>query len=97
MTTPYWFSALLVGPDGAPLPNATVWQPLQTRYPTTCWLPGEQVGETVTLPLPADPQSGGWYISLAALTDDHASARLPVTLPDGSTDTQIGLGPVNVP
>lgn len=96
MVTPYWFSALLVDPDGQPVGESTVWQPLDTRYPTTCWAPGEIVGETVTIPLPPGAQPGEWWVSLAAFSDDTASARLPVTLPDNSTDTQIGLGPVSV-
>jgi len=98
MTTPYWFSALLVAPNGAPLLEAVVWQPLATRYPTTCWRPGEQVGDTVTLPLPSDAAPGEWWISLAAFADPNdALDRLPVRLPDGATDTQVGLGPVTVP
>jgi hypothetical protein len=97
MTRPYWFSALLVAPDGTPAPQAEVWQPLQTRYPTTCWRPGEQVGEEVTLRLPPDAQPGDWWISLFSFDDPTASERLPVILPDGSSDTQVGLGPVHVP
>jgi len=96
MTTPYWFSALLVGPDGAALPEAVVWQPLQTRYPTTCWRPGETVGDTISLPLPANAQAGEWWISLAAFGDATAQQRLPVTLADGAIDQQVGLGPVSV-
>jgi hypothetical protein len=96
MTTTYWFSALLVGPDGAALPEAVVWQPLQTRYPTTCWRPGETIGDMISLPLPADAQAGEWWISLAAFGDEVGQERLPVTLSDGSADNQVGLGPVSV-
>jgi hypothetical protein len=96
MFTPYWFSALLVSPDGTPLPQAEVWQPLETRYPTSCWLPGETVSETVALPLP-DGAAGDWWVSLAAFRDAEGRERLPVTLPDGGADTQVGLGPVAVP
>jgi Dolichyl-phosphate-mannose-protein mannosyltransferase len=98
MTTPYWFSALLVSPAGAPAGEALVWQPLETRYPTTCWQANAIVSDSVRLPLPADAPTGDWWISLSAFGDvDHPEQRVPVTFSDGSTDTQIGLGPVNVP
>jgi hypothetical protein len=99
MTIPYWFSALVVGPDGAPVPGATIdWQALQTVYPTTCWKPGEQVGDIITIPLPEDAPAGDYWISLAIFPDQaDPEKRLAVTLPDGSQDRQIGLGPVKVP
>jgi hypothetical protein len=94
MTTPYWFAALLVAPDGStPLP-AEVWQPRATRYPTTCWRPGEIVGDEIRLPLPDNAPSGDWWVSLSAFGDAVAAERLPVHLPDGARDTQVGLGPV---
>lgn len=96
MTTPYYFAALLVAPDGSTLP-AQDWQPNETRYPTTCWLPGQTVSDTVRLDLPEEPQAGNWYISLTAFADvDNPMATVPVRLPDGSVDRQIGLGPVAV-
>ncbi|MBZ0282098.1 MAG: hypothetical protein K8L97_15265 [Anaerolineae bacterium] len=98
MTVPYWFSALLVDPQGNPVSEAVVWQPSETRYPTTCWEVGAQLGDTVSLPLPTDAPSGEWWISLSAFQYDSESLdRLSVQLPDGSSDTQIGLGPVSVP
>jgi hypothetical protein len=98
ITTPYWFSALLVSPDGAPVSESVVWQPLETHYPTTCWAPNEWVGDTITLPLPSNPTSGEWWISLSAFADtDTPEQRLSVTLADGTQDTQVGLGPVIVP
>jgi hypothetical protein len=95
MTTPYWFAVLLVAPDGSvPLP-AQVWQPVETRYPTSCWRPGEMVGDTIRLPLPNDAPPGDWWLSLSAFADaDQSDARLSVTLPDGTQDRQIGLGPI---
>ena len=97
MTTPYWFSALLVSPEGTPLAESVVWQPLETRYPTTCWMAGERVGDTVTLPLPDGAPKGEWWISLAAFADtQNPEQRLIVTLADGTQDTQVGLGPVRV-
>lgn len=98
MTTPYWFSALLVAPDGTPVPESIVWQPLETHYPTTCWEANEWVGDTISIPLPENAPAGEWWISLAAFADtERPEERLPVTLADGTQDTQIGLGPVTVP
>lgn len=97
MTTAYWFSALLVDPAGVPAGEAVLWQPLETRYPTTCWAVGEWVGDTVVLPLPLGAEAGEWWISLAGIADvSQPEARLPLVLPDGASDTQIGLGPVIV-
>jgi hypothetical protein len=95
MTTPYWFSALLVSPEGAPAGEAVVWQPAETRYPTTCWQANAIVSDSVRLPLPADAPGGDWWVSLSSFGDvNHPEQRVAVTLPDGSTDTQIGLGPI---
>lgn len=97
MTIPYWFSALLVAPDGVPVGESIVWQPQETRYPTTCWLPGETVGDEIILPLPSEPMMGEWWLSLTVFPDaDNPAATLPVMLPDGTTDRQIGLGPIVV-
>ena len=97
ITRPYWFSALLLGPDGQARPPAQDWQPLQTRYPTTCWAVGQTVSDSVTLPLPADAPSGDWWVSLAVFPDvTRPNERLTVRWPDGATDTQIGLGPIAV-
>jgi hypothetical protein len=95
---PQWFSVVLVDPDGATYP-VEAWQPGgDMPYPTTCWSPDAVVGDTVTLPLPQNAPSGDWYISLAAFGGGTLSEeRLTVTLPDGSEDAQIGLGPVVVP
>ncbi len=97
MTIPYWFSALLVRPDGAPVADSVVWQPDETRYPTTCWKPGETVGDTIVLPLPPSATAGDWWVSLAAFADvNKPEERLSVTAADGTSDTQVGLGPIRV-
>lgn len=97
MTVPYWFAALLVAPDGSLPQDSVVWQALDTNYPTTCWQPGEIVGDTIRLPLPADAQAGEWWISLSAFADSRQpEQRLPVLLADGTADDQVGLGPVLV-
>lgn len=96
MTTPYFFAALPVSPDGV-AGQAVVWQPQDTRYPTTCWRPGESLTDTVRLPLPESAPSGDWYISLQAFADvARPMETVPVHLPDGSQDRQVGLGPVRV-
>lgn len=97
MTTPYWFAAFPVTPEGRPAAEALVWQPDETRYPTTCWRPGQIIGETVRLPLPEDAAPGDWWVSVVAFPDvNDYSAALPVTLPGGPPDVQLGLGPVRV-
>jgi hypothetical protein len=109
-TAVYFFGVLLVAPDGT-VYETGVWQPgrgtpvpansnedSRGTFPTTCWLAGTVVGDSVTLTLPVDAESGDWWISLAAYGDDTVSdGRLLVTLPDGTQDSQIGLGPVHVP
>lgn len=97
ITTPYWFAALLVAPDGSVPQASVVWQALDTAYPTTCWKVGEMVGDTINLPLPENAQAGDWWISLSVFGDkEQPEVRLPVVLPDGTTDDQIGLGPVPI-
>lgn len=94
MTTPYYFAVVPVAPTGQPT-EAFVWQPDATRYPTTCWPAGVTIGDTVRIPLPEAAPAGDWWLSLRAFADvQHPLATLPVHLPDGSTETQLGLGPV---
>lgn len=96
MTTPYYFAALPVGPDGA-VGAAVVWQPQETRYPVTCWRPGETLTDTVRVPLPESAAPGDWYISVQAFADvKRPLDTVAVTLPDGTRDRQVGLGPVRV-
>ncbi|MHB8629637.1 MAG: ArnT family glycosyltransferase [Aggregatilineales bacterium] len=92
---PYFFSALLVRPDGQPVSRAVNWQPHDTRYPVTCWRPGALVIDTVTLPFGDVPRPGAWWISLSAF-DIRTGKRLVVVGANGSSDTQIGIGPVTV-
>lgn len=98
MQTPYYLAALPVAPDGTTPYAAYVWQPDATRYPTTCWQVGQAWGETVMIALDAAPQPGLWYLSLSVIPQILAPMDvLPVTLTDGSTDRQIGIGGVVVP
>jgi hypothetical protein len=95
---PYWFAAVLAGPDGITHP-VEAWQPADAqgeRYPTTCWNTGQMIGTTQPFPLPEDAAPGDWYISLAAFGDNSTpEGRLRVTTSEGD-DVQIGLGPVMV-
>lgn len=97
LTVPYYFSALPVAPDGTP-GESVVWQPGASGYPVTCWRPGHTVTDTVRLPLPEDAPLGDWFISLAAFARvDAPGETVAVQLADGTSDRQIGLGPVPVP
>ncbi len=97
LSIPYWFAVLPVAPDGSTPMAAFVWQPNATRYPTTCWQPEQIVGDTVEVQLPENAPSGDWWLSLVAFPDaTDPMNRLMITLPDGTQDTQIGLGPVKV-
>ncbi len=96
VTTPYYFAAIAVAPDGT-LSDSVVWQPQATTYPTTCWY-GQRVGDRITIPLPADAPATGWYVSLSAFADvDAPLMRVPLVLPDGTRDQQIGIGPIDAP
>lgn len=96
LSVPYYFSALLVTPAGAVLP-AIDWQPFSYQYPTTCWSDADApLVDRITLPLGDDDHRGGYWMSLAVfeLSPGGEVLRLPVYLPDGAHDTQVGLGPL---
>ncbi len=100
VTQPYWISGLFVAPDGSPVGETIVQQPQATRYPMTCWRDGERVRDVVALFVdPEQPLSpGDYWLSVAVFADeDRPEERLPVTLPDGTTDTQVGIGPITIP
>jgi hypothetical protein len=97
---PYFFSALIIGPEGQLVSDAVNWQPFDTdldvpKYPVTCWAPGQVVTETRRLPL-GELAPGEYWISLSAF-DVRDMQRLSVTAPGTPEDTQIGLGPVRIP
>lgn len=93
--TPYWFAALLIDPNGQPVGETVIWQGGDTRYPTTCWPADGLVRDRVKLPLTDDSPTGDYWLSVSVFADeDNPAQRETVTLADGSTDTQIGLGPV---
>ncbi|GEM_PF-702677 len=101
MTAPYYFSAVLVGPDGKALPGQH-WQPFATRYPTTCWSPAatrqQPVIDQIDLPLGAGTPQGNWWLSLSAfsLSGQNEPVSLPVQVAGSPPDVQVGLGPIAV-
>jgi hypothetical protein len=100
MTTPYYFSAVPVAPDGRSLPGVH-WQPFAEMYPTTCWQPdpsGPDVVDQIDLSLGDAPAQGNWWLSLSvfAIAGDQSLPPLPVRLADGSQDHQLGMGPLPV-
>ena len=81
----------LLAPDGAQ-GQATLRQPFNDKYPTTCWLPRSGViREQFILPITAPSKEGTYWVSLALM--DSNGKHAPVIMPDGSRDTQTGLGP----
>jgi hypothetical protein len=96
LAVPYFFSALLVAPDGAVLP-AKDWQPFDYQYPTTCWQDADvPLIDRINLPLSENSEVGDYWLSLSVfqISPEGKMTRLPVTLPDGGQDTQFGLGPI---
>jgi hypothetical protein len=96
-TTAFWFGAALVSPGGETI-GVPAWQPGGAApYPTTCWLPGQTISDTVQITLPQNAPPGDWWISLAAYGDESAStSQLMVTQPGQPDDQQIGLGPITI-
>lgn len=96
MAIPYFFSVLLVAPDGTVLP-AFDWQPFDYQYPTTCWHDASAVLiDRINLPVEEESVAGDYWLSLSVfhIKPDGELIRLPVTLSDGSHDIQVGLGPL---
>src|SRR5262249_49791504 len=60
MSIPYSLSPLVVNPDGQPGPPPVDWQPFETRFPTTCWKPGQIVTKTRHVALPAEAAPGDY-------------------------------------
>ncbi len=92
----YFFSALLVGPEGPVLP-AKDWQPFDYQYPTTCWpADGEPLVDRIKLPLGENEAAGEYWLSLAVfqINEEGEMVRLPVLSAEGGEDIQVGLGPL---
>lgn len=94
---PYNIAILPVAPDGSTPISALVWQPHPTTYPTTCWRPDQIIGEQVTITATDALSAGDWWFSVRVFEDlKNPMNVLNITLPDGSRDTQAGIGPVTV-
>ena len=76
----------------APLPAA---YPATGMIPTSLWLPGNTLVETVALPLPADLAPGAYTLALG-LYDENSMERLPITDATGAAQGEITLGSVQV-
>ena len=92
MDVPYYLAFTPVAPNGQVATAATLLQPFQQVYPTTCWKPGDgEMQERIEVPL-FNEENGDWWISLS-LIDGQTGQTLSVVNPDGSSDHQVGLGP----
>lgn len=95
ITDAYVLTLVSVAPDGTALPSYE-WNPRDWDFPPTCWTPGQTFVDTVTVPLGEAAQPGDWLFSLSIL-DAFSKEPMQVTLPDGTVNTQVGIGPVPVP
>jgi hypothetical protein len=92
---PYYLSFIPVSPESHPT-QATLSQPFGGSYPTTCWLPESGLmQDRFEIPLFSDDATGGWWVSLS-LVNGNTGDKLDVTLPDGSSDDQAGIGPFSL-
>jgi len=62
-------------------------QPVNGSYPTTIWSPGEQIIDSHTLPIPDTLPAGQYHLTIG-LYHQPTGQRLPVHLPDGTTEPQ---------
>ncbi|MEP7287616.1 MAG: hypothetical protein ABI947_17825 [Chloroflexota bacterium] len=94
VSRPYYLSVVPVAPDQS-LRKGYDWDPLDWHYPPSCWMPGQEFIDTVTVKL-SDPgvqvQSGNWWFSLS-ISDVFTHEAMLV----GGQNTQIGIGPVSIP
>jgi hypothetical protein len=95
VSRPYYLSIVPVPPDKS-YRQSTTWKPggwKETSYPPSCWLPGQEFVDTVTIPLGDKAQPGDWLFSLS-ISDIYTNESMTVA---GQNSTQIGIGPVHVP
>ncbi|MHB8627661.1 MAG: hypothetical protein ACYDBJ_15630 [Aggregatilineales bacterium] len=94
---PYVLSLIMQAPDGQPRPNLN-WTPYDWQYPPTCWTPGKEFVDSVTIPtplVPGDPPvNGDWVFSLSAF---DANTHIPLAVNGQSEQPQVGIGPVHYP
>jgi hypothetical protein len=74
----YTVFAQMLGPDGTVHAQVDA-LPQDGGYPTTWWLPGEVVVDSLTLQLPPDAPRGTAYRTIVGLYDPLTGARLPVS------------------
>lgn len=96
--TPYFFSAVVVSPEGLPMTDL-VWQPFDYQFPTTCWYEASQQGriiDRVTVPLSEPAVVGDYWVSLRmfALDEDGKPLYMPLNVPGAGQQDQVGLGPI---
>jgi hypothetical protein len=86
--------ALVSQPPDRPPRDSLSWVPGEKHNdPPACWLPGQMLVDSVTVPLGDRPQPGDWLFSLSVI---DVFTREPMTIA-GQNTTQFGIGPVNVP
>ena len=92
---PYYLSFIPVSPAGNGALRATLIQPFDQSYPTTCWSPqSSPLHERVEIPVD-EAVAGDWWVSLS-LVNGETGEKLNVLHPDGSRDDQVGLGPFHM-
>ncbi|MBI2911348.1 MAG: hypothetical protein HYY05_04340, partial [Chloroflexi bacterium] len=71
-------------------------EPLDRRFPTSFWEPGEEIRDPLSLPVPVGVASGRYRL-LVGLYDPETGARVPVTAGGEVSDSlfvgEIELGP----
>jgi hypothetical protein len=93
LAVPYYLSLIPVAPGGTAALEATLLQPFDQKYPVTCWRPENgHLTDRVVVPLFDAAQPGDWWVSLS-LVNGATGEKLAVTLPDGTRDDQVGIGP----
>ncbi|NDJ53418.1 MAG: hypothetical protein GYB68_10085, partial [Chloroflexi bacterium] len=90
--SPYYQSLLPVGTD-AVATAATLQQPFNQQFPTTCWRPESgEIDQYVLLPLDPSIGTDEVWVSLSWV-DGDTGEPLPVVEASGQSATQTGIGP----
>jgi hypothetical protein len=93
---PYVLSLVSVPPDKSQRESLN-WTPLNWDYPPSCWLPGQELVDTVNVPLGDNPPPGDWLFSLS-ISDVFTHEPMALAAGgDGQHVTQVGIGPVHIP
>lgn len=91
--TPYRVFVHLTDPRGSMVAQVDR-EPLDRRFPTSFWEPGEEIRDPVSLRLPAEVAPGRYRL-LIGLYDPETGTRVPVTVAGESSDS-LSLGEVEV-